>query len=122
MEGSAFGFELRDPVPDWPHPGVLAMGERAGVAFHPLLRWFATTGNPSPMSVARVPRAIAPERCFAFLRACMGPSEMDQQPGDRTICGGWHRVHHACDATCWSGAGGDAWTVRPDRPRCHAPF
>lgn len=84
MEGNAFGFELRDPIPGWPEPDVVEFWEQSGLGFHPLLRWFARTGCSSPMSTARVPRAIAPERCFAALRACMGTTGMDQQPPSHT--------------------------------------
>jgi DNA-binding NarL/FixJ family response regulator len=79
MERDAFGFELRDPIPGWPEPAALDFWKEAGLGFHPLIRWFAITGCASPMSVARVPRAIAPESCVAALRACMAPAGMDQQ-------------------------------------------
>lgn len=79
MEGKDFGFELRHPVPGWPDPELLAFWERAGLAYHPLIRWFATTGSSSPMSVGRVPRSIAPEPCLAVYRACLEPSGHDQQ-------------------------------------------
>lgn len=79
MEDDAFGFELRHRVPGWPSSDVMAFWQRAGLAFHPLIRWFAATGCPSPMTVARVPPAIAPERYVAVLRACMGPTGMEQQ-------------------------------------------
>lgn len=79
MEAGAFGFELRNPIPGWPEPDAIAFLERTGIAFHPLIRWFTTTGCPSPMTVARVPRQVAPERYHAVLRACMGPTGLDQQ-------------------------------------------
>ena len=79
MDADDIGFELHAPLPGWPPPDLVAFLEHEGVGFHPLIRWFVSTGCPSPMSTGRVPRTIAPERCFALLRACMWPTDLDQQ-------------------------------------------
>lgn len=89
MDAGAFGFELRNPIPGWPEPDAIAFLERTGMAFHPLIRWFTTTGCPSPMTVARVPRQVAPERYVAVMRACMRPTDLDQQ---LSIPMSWHRT------------------------------
>ncbi len=79
MDGGDLGFELRHPAPGWPEPEAMAFWERVGLDFHPIVRWFAATGQSSPMSAGRVPRSIAPDACFAALRACMAPLGFDQQ-------------------------------------------
>lgn len=77
--GLECGFEIHTPVPGWPEPEMSPFWEQAGLRLHPLIRWFAATGCAEPMSTARVPRSIAPDRTFDILRAIAGPADLEQQ-------------------------------------------
>ena len=78
-DDGSFGFELREPVPGFPAPGEGELWAREGMRIHPLLRWYATTADPAPMTVARVPRQVAPARGFALVQELLSPYDLDQQ-------------------------------------------
>lgn len=75
----SFGFEVQGPL-----PGDLRLLEADGWAVeamrrHPLLVWFAHTGDPTPMTAGRVPREVVPPRGRVFLTEALGPHDCDQQ-------------------------------------------
>lgn len=48
-------------------------------AMHPLMRWYATTGDEGPQSLARVPAEIAPRRDREFVRNLLVPGGVEMQ-------------------------------------------
>ena len=74
-----FGFEVQGPL-----PGDLGLLEVDGwvvdaMRSHPLLVWFAHTGDPTPMSAGRVPRELVAPTGWAYLTEALGPHGCDQQ-------------------------------------------
>jgi DNA-binding CsgD family transcriptional regulator len=55
---------------------------------HPLLRWFAQTGNTAPQAVESVPRAIASDRCLADWRELVGSLPITDQMSIPIFLGG----------------------------------
>jgi DNA-binding CsgD family transcriptional regulator len=74
-----FGFELQEPVPGFPGAGEAEVWATEGMAIHPLLRWYAASGDPAPMTVGRVPREVVPVRGFCLLHELLAPHGLDQQ-------------------------------------------
>ena len=75
----SFGFELHGEVAG--HLGFDEVNAWVvdGMRAHPLLRWFARTGDPLPMTVGRVPEQLAPPRGWAYLKECLEEPGWDQQ-------------------------------------------
>lgn len=46
----------------WPPPAADAAWQRLGATHHPLLRWYAITGDPAAESIDNVPTAVASRR------------------------------------------------------------
>jgi DNA-binding CsgD family transcriptional regulator len=76
-EDGVFGFTMHDPIPGWP-PEDLVLSAR-GLAAHPLVRWYRTTGDTSAMSIGRVPAHIVDERALQVMRSHTCLVELDQQ-------------------------------------------
>ena len=74
----SYGFELRDPIPGFPTEDEAVEWSARGVASHPVLRWYAHTGDLTPMSVGRVPPAVAPGG-HAILHDLLAPYGLEQQ-------------------------------------------
>jgi DNA-binding CsgD family transcriptional regulator len=72
------GWDVLHPPAGWPPPGAVEvwMAHRFD---HPLLRWYECTGSPSPMTMGRVPAAIADRQLMAFARDALGSPDMVQQ-------------------------------------------
>lgn len=73
-----FGFELREPIPGFPSHEEAEVW-RAGMPAHPLLRWFAHSGDLSPTTVGRVPRDVAGEQGPRLLAEILAPRGLEQQ-------------------------------------------
>ena len=72
------GFVCHVPMRGWPPPEI----QRAMVAAidqHPLIRWFAATGEPAAMTIGRVPKALVTPRGHAAVRDFLAPVGMDEQ-------------------------------------------
>ena len=72
------GFDLYLPMPGWPtaeHLDIMA----SAIFDHPLIRWFDASGDPSPMSIGRVPRQLMTARASAVVRDVLVPIGMDAQ-------------------------------------------
>src|SRR6187397_3161348 len=66
-EGTSFGFELSHPIEGWPSPAEVEVWADIGMSAHPLICWFATTGDPRPMTIGRVPAGVAPANGAALI-------------------------------------------------------
>jgi DNA-binding CsgD family transcriptional regulator len=75
----SFGFSLLDPRDGFPTEEQVDFWARGGLDSHPLLRWFALSGDPAPMTVGRVPRHLVPPECFGMLREHLEPHGFEQQ-------------------------------------------
>lgn len=80
-EAGSFGCEFDFDVASggWsmltvPAPLVRRMQRR-----HPLVQWFGVSGDPTPTTVGRLPRAVAPAVDFALLTETLGPGGFEQQ-------------------------------------------
>jgi DNA-binding CsgD family transcriptional regulator len=72
------GFDLHTPIPGWPTPEVVSR-MTGGVGDHPLIRWFAASGQPAPMSIGRVPQALITPLGREIVNDILVPVGMDQQ-------------------------------------------
>ena len=78
-EDTSFGFEISDPIPGWPEPEQLEVWGRFGMSRHPLITWFATTGDLTAMSIGRVPASVAEPRLVHRARDELLPVGLEQQ-------------------------------------------
>jgi DNA-binding NarL/FixJ family response regulator len=74
-----FAFELLRPVPNWPRPGELEAWRSDGLRRHPLIKWFAATGQTQALTIKRVPLSVATADDRAALCAQMRPVGLDEQ-------------------------------------------
>ncbi len=74
-----FGFEVQGPLPGDPGPLDVGGWVPEAMRSHPLLVWFAHTGDPTPMSAGRVPRELVAPMGWAYLTEALGPHDCDQQ-------------------------------------------
>jgi DNA-binding CsgD family transcriptional regulator len=74
----SFGFEMRDRIPGFPPEGEDEVWQERGMASHPIFRWYATTRQPWPMTIDRVPAALSPPE-FATLRELLAPFGLEHQ-------------------------------------------
>jgi DNA-binding CsgD family transcriptional regulator len=58
---------------------LAAFHAREVVARHPLLRWFAASGDPTPQSVGRIPRNVVGQRDRDWFDEHLVPFEVEQQ-------------------------------------------
>lgn len=72
------GFVCHVPMPGWPPPEIRS-AMVAAVDQHPLIRWFAATGDMAPMTIGRVPRALVSARGYAAVRDFLVPVGLDEQ-------------------------------------------
>lgn len=89
-----FGFEGSGLPPNWPRPDELEFWRREAMRLHPLMCWYAVTGDPTAMSIRRVPRQIAPQHGYDLVREHLRPVGLDQQMSVpyRMGSGGYHRT------------------------------
>jgi DNA-binding CsgD family transcriptional regulator len=73
-----YGFEMREPIPGFPSDEEAHRWSREGITSHPVLRWYALTGDTQPMTVARVPREVA-SAGFGLIHELLAPRELEQQ-------------------------------------------
>jgi DNA-binding CsgD family transcriptional regulator len=73
------GFEMSEPLGDFPTDEETEIIVSYGLQLHPLVRWFARTGDPAPMSLERIPREMVPREGFLVVREVLGPRGIDQQ-------------------------------------------
>jgi len=75
----ACGLEMTDPIFGWPSPECLELWGRVGANRHPLVGWYAATGDPAAMSVGRVPEGIVPGQSRDLMRDLLVHPELAQQ-------------------------------------------
>lgn len=67
------GFDLHTPIPGWPTPEIVSRLD-VMVSHHPLIEWYAASGQLAPMSIGRVPPVL-------ISRARAGDRERVPRPG-----------------------------------------
>jgi DNA-binding CsgD family transcriptional regulator len=72
-------FAPMHPVDGWPTPEWQENWQRERLHRHPLHRWYAATGSPTPQSRARVPSPIAAHADHDSVREDMAALGFDQQ-------------------------------------------
>ena len=72
------GFTLHVPIPGWPTSDGLREMTNA-INHHPLVRWFAASGDLSPTTLGRVPRRLHTPLTRGMIRDYLSPVGIDQQ-------------------------------------------
>lgn len=75
----SFGFELSREVPGWPTPDVQEFFAHGEMTQHPLLRWYATTGDPTPTTTARVPEELVTPTGTVIVNDILKPVALNHQ-------------------------------------------
>ena len=75
----SYGFRLWQPIPGWPTPDEMYFFAGPALGIHPLIRWYRTTGDLTPMSITRVPPPISTREGVNMVREHLTPVAMDQQ-------------------------------------------
>jgi DNA-binding CsgD family transcriptional regulator len=73
------GFEMTEPIFGWPSPECLELWRTAGATRHPLVAWYAATGDPAAMSAGRVPHGLVPGQSRDLVRDLLVHPELAQQ-------------------------------------------
>jgi DNA-binding CsgD family transcriptional regulator len=72
------GFDLHTPIPGWPTPEIVARLD-VMVSHHPLISWFAASGQVTPMSIGRVPLVLVSRLGREIVNEHLVPVSMEQQ-------------------------------------------
>jgi DNA-binding CsgD family transcriptional regulator len=72
------GFTVHVPIPGWPTAAGLQEMDDA-VDQHPLVRWFAATGDLHPTSIGRVPARFFTPRGRSVIHDQLEPAGLEQQ-------------------------------------------
>ena len=72
------GFEMIGMPPDWPAADTIDLWATELIA-HPLLRWFACTGDPAALTLSRVPTALVPQHEQDHTREVLTESGVERQ-------------------------------------------
>lgn len=75
----SYGFRLWQPIAGWPTPDEMYFFAGPQLDMHPLIRWYRTTGDLTPMSLTRVPRPLSTREGVNMVREHLTPVELDQQ-------------------------------------------
>jgi len=75
----SFGFESSREIPGWPTPDVQEFFAHGAMTQHPLLAWYATTGDPTPTTTARVPDELVTPTGSVILNDILKPPGLDHQ-------------------------------------------
>jgi DNA-binding CsgD family transcriptional regulator len=75
----SYGFRLWRPIPAWPTPEELYFFAGPHLDSHPLIRWYRTTGDLTPMSITRVPRPMSTRESISLVLERLSHVELDQQ-------------------------------------------
>jgi len=73
------GFEMTGPIFGWPSPECLELWRREGANRHPLVAWYAATGDPAAMSAGRVPQGLVPGQSRDLVRDLLVHPELARQ-------------------------------------------
>jgi DNA-binding CsgD family transcriptional regulator len=74
----SFKLHMRDPIPGWPTPDLDQLWLSQGPRFHPLVRWYAVSGDRGAMSIGRVPSGVV-EPGRTVVRDLLLPEDLEQQ-------------------------------------------
>jgi DNA-binding CsgD family transcriptional regulator len=75
----SYGFRLWRPIPGWPTPDEMYFFAGSKLDAHPLIRWYRTTGDLTPMSISRVPRPLSTGEAVNLVREHLTAVALDQQ-------------------------------------------
>lgn len=73
------GFEMIDQPRDWPSEEETEFWAREALPLHPLIEWFALTGDSTAMTIGRVPSAVGTRRGRDLVVECLAPVGLDEQ-------------------------------------------
>lgn len=88
----SFGFEAVGIASSWPSVEALVEWQREVRATHPLLRWYAATGDPAALTIERVPSTVSPVRDFQEVRDFYVRLELEQQLSIPLVVRGEHHL------------------------------
>ena len=72
------GFDLHTPIPGWPTPEIVSRLD-VMVSDHPLIEWYAASGQLAPMSIGRVPPVLISRLGREIVNEYLVPVRMEQQ-------------------------------------------
>lgn len=75
----SYGFRLWQPISGWPTPDEMYFFAGPALSIHPLIRWYSTTGDLTPMSITRVPSPISTREGINMVREHLTSVALDQQ-------------------------------------------
>lgn len=79
LADGSFGFEAFGvPRGDWPPPAILEQWQQE-LPSHPLIRWFAHTGEVAALTLRRVPEAVVPRRECDIARSIYAEVGVEEQ-------------------------------------------
>jgi hypothetical protein len=94
----SFGVEVFGMGFTWPTVDRLLEWQQEVRATHPLIRWYAATNDPTPLTTARVPAAMSPQRDFEEVRNFFTDLATDQQLSIPMFVGAT-----STSLSCWPG-------------------
>lgn len=74
-----YGFEMLDQPPGWPTEAEVEFWTHEAMPQHPLILWFAVTGDSAAMTIGRVPNAVGTRRGRELVTECLAPVGLDEQ-------------------------------------------
>ena len=74
-----FGFEMLDQPAGWPTEAETDFWAREAMPLHPLIVWFAVTGDSTAMTIGRVPSAVGTRRGRELVVECLARVGLDEQ-------------------------------------------
>ncbi len=78
-DGASISLAMHDPIPGWPTPELFPLWLKEGPRLHPVIRWYAATGDLTAMSMGRVPNGILAPRSRGIARDLFLPGTLTQQ-------------------------------------------
>jgi DNA-binding CsgD family transcriptional regulator len=85
-----FGFHLDERIPGWPDPARMEAWGRTGLVDHPLIVWFARSGDLTAMTMGRVPAHLYGRGGLELVQDELRPVALDQQLSLPYRSGGGH--------------------------------
>lgn len=79
LEPEGFGFEMLEQPPGWPTDEEMEFWAREALPEHPLIQWFAVTGDSTAMTIGRVPEGVGTRRGRELVVESLAPVGFEQQ-------------------------------------------
>ncbi len=74
-----FGFEMFEQPPGWPTDEQMEFWTREALPQHPLIQWFAATGDSTATTIGRVPDDVGTRRGRELVLEALAPVGLERQ-------------------------------------------